>query len=124
MPGPGVSLPTRISLVSRRWVPREMLPDADDVRLLGVALADIRFDGCPIALDDPRLSSGWHAPEAGWRWTDGAAGVAVAGVRTLSFTIALTGSYWMEPRREGRAIAFGRRAGRTMGHREAGHEGV
>jgi hypothetical protein len=85
----------RIGLVSRTWVPCEVLPDADDARVLGVAVRDMRLDGRVIALDDARLSGGWHAPEGGWRWTDGDAGVLLAGERTLEFTLVLTGNYWV-----------------------------
>jgi hypothetical protein len=52
-------------LVSRRWVPAQMRPGDDDHRVLGVALAKIRLDGRMVALDDPRLSSGWHDCERG-----------------------------------------------------------
>jgi hypothetical protein len=89
----------RIGLVSRTWVPCETRPDEGDARALGVALTGICFDGCVIALDDPRLSSGWHAPEPDWRWTDGDAGLTLAGVRELAFTVALTGTYWTKQRR-------------------------
>jgi hypothetical protein len=87
----------RIGLVSRTWVPGETRPDEDDARVLGVALSGLRLDDRAIALDDPRLSSGWHTPEADWRWTNGDAGLALAGVRTLEFSVALTGSYWVKP---------------------------
>ena len=82
-----------IRLRSRRWTPAEMRPDETDARPLGVALANITGDGRPIALDDPRLSSGWHQPEPGWRWTTGNAGLALAGVTELGFDLALTGTY-------------------------------
>ena len=91
---------SRLRLLSRTWVPSETRPEEDDTRTLGVALTDIRFDGRRIALGDSRLSSGWHAPEAEWRWTNGDAGIALAGVSTISFGLALTGTYWEEhPRR-------------------------
>jgi hypothetical protein len=61
----------------------------------------IRLDGTPIALADARLSSGWHEVEydgAGpaWRWTDGDAGLALAGVSVLEVEVAMTERYWVE----------------------------
>ena len=64
-------------------------------------------NGGPAVLADPRLVSGWHEAEhagsktgdgegaaPGWRWTDGDAGLAVAGV--LEVEVAMTGRYWLE----------------------------
>ena len=89
----------RVRLLSRSWVPAELgAGDADapptDARRLGVAVAGLRLDGTPLALDDARLGDGWHAPERFWRWTAGDAGVAVAGARVLAFDLAITGRYW------------------------------
>ena len=85
---------TRLSLRSRIWTPLHTRPTESDPRPLGVALADLRLDGRPIRLDDPRLTSGWHPPEPDGSWTDGDAGLALAGVRTVEFTLAMTGTYW------------------------------
>jgi len=85
---------TRLALRTRTWTPSHTRPTEGDTRPLGVALADLRLDGRPIALDDPRLSSGWHPPEPDGRWTDGDAGLSLAGVRTVDFTLAMTGTYW------------------------------
>ncbi len=68
-----------------------------DGRSLGVAVGHIRFDGEPAALDDPRLGAGWHAPEAGWRWTAGDAAFHIKGVRDIRFDLIMTGSYWLQP---------------------------
>ena len=65
--------------------------------MLGVAITNIRLDGVKIALDDKRLSSGWHAPEAEWRWTDGYARLALSGAREVRFDVAIVGSYWETP---------------------------
>ena len=99
-----------------------MRPDADDCRTLGVAIANLCFDGTLIRRDDARLSSGWHAAEPEWRWTDGDAGLALAGVRMLSFTVALTGTYYANhgadaglPRRSLRAGRPDRRQGPRTG---------
>jgi hypothetical protein len=54
----------------------------------------VLLDGRPLALDDPRLCAGWHAPEAGWRWTTGDAVIAAAGARELAIELATTGRYW------------------------------
>jgi hypothetical protein len=86
-----------VRLVSRTWVPAHVLAGNDDTRSLGVAIANVRLDGKTLALDDPRLCSGWLEPESGWRWTDGDAGLALAGVRELTFDVVMTGSYWEAP---------------------------
>ncbi|HQT87045.1 MAG TPA: Hint domain-containing protein [Acidiphilium sp.] len=64
---------------SRFAVPGHLTPDPRDLRRLGVKVAALlRADGQAIALDDPALVEGWHAPEADGRWTDGAALVPAA----------------------------------------------
>ncbi len=91
-----------IRLKSSTWVPAQTRANEQDTRSLGVAIGNLRLDGRKIGLDDPRLSSGWHAAEpaaADWRWTDGDAGLALAGVCELAFDVAITGSYWKTPRR-------------------------
>jgi hypothetical protein len=78
-----------------------MRPGEDDHRVLGVALGRVRLDGRMVALDDPRLTSGWHDCEpgedgaAGWRWTDGDAALVLAGVRELAFEVVMAGRYWV-----------------------------
>ena len=86
----------RARLVSRVWVPAQ-LPGGSDPRRLGVALADLRLDGRAVPLDDPRFGSGWHPPEADWRWTDGNGVLDVRGARALSFRVVLNGTYWLDP---------------------------
>ncbi len=88
-----------VRLVSDSWVPAHTRADEDDTRRLGVAIRRVRLDGAEIALDDPRLSSGWHTPERTFRWSDGDAGFALAGVRDLAFELAMTGTYWQTERR-------------------------
>ena len=92
VPAAAVSL----RIASRRWTPAHMRAADTDTRRLGVALSQISLDGAAIRLDDPRLSSGWLAPEAEWRWTDGDAGMALAGGGVLGFRLAMTGSYWQK----------------------------
>jgi hypothetical protein len=86
-----------LRLVSRTWVPSHTRANEADIRSLGVAVANVQLDGKAIRLDDPLLSSGWHAPESLWRWTDGDAGLALAGARELTFDVVMTGSYWEAP---------------------------
>ena len=83
-----------LRLTSRIWCPGEMAPDATDQRALGVAVTRLCLDGRAASLASPGLCAGWHAPEAGWRWTDGNGMLAVAGVRELAFALAMTGTYW------------------------------
>jgi hypothetical protein len=98
-----------VRLVSRSAIPAEVSADNRDHRRLGVAVSRITLDGEPIALTDPRLSSGWHDLEydgaergdgegaaPAWRWTDGAAGLALAGVRVLDIEVVMTEQYWVE----------------------------
>jgi hypothetical protein len=54
-----------------------------DARRLGVAIATVALDDAPIPLTDTRLASGFHAAEEGWRWTDGAGLLTVAGASSL-----------------------------------------
>jgi hypothetical protein len=82
-------------LRSRGFVPAQMLPDSADHRRLGVAIAAVRLNGQKIGLADQRLTDGWHAAEPGLRWTDGDAGLALAGVRELVVELAMAGRYWV-----------------------------
>jgi hypothetical protein len=78
-------------------VPSHTGADEEDTRLLGVAIANLHLDGTPVRFDDPRLSSGWFEPEPDWRWTDGDAGLTLAGVQELAFDVVMTGTYWEAP---------------------------
>jgi T5SS/PEP-CTERM-associated repeat protein len=62
-----------IAIRSRSAVPGHLTPDPRDRRVLGVKIAALHVDGRAIALDDRRLTSGWHDVEADGRWTDGMA---------------------------------------------------
>jgi len=88
---------TQARLVSRTWAPADMQPDASDTRTLGVAIGRLWLDRREVGLDSPGLGRGWHAPEPGWRWTDGDGTLAVAGMRELEFEVAMTGRYWQGP---------------------------
>jgi hypothetical protein len=85
-----------VRLLSRRFAPAHARPESDDWRSLGVAVTRVWLDDEEIALDDPRLEDGWHAPEATWRWTDGAATLAVGTARRVRVEWAEAGLYWDE----------------------------
>jgi len=95
----------RLRLRSRAFVPNEAEWHATDCRRLGVAVGRLWLDGREAALDSPALAAGWHAPEPGFRWTDGDAALDVADARHLSFTLAMTGRYPSEPMRAGALAA-------------------
>ncbi len=83
-----------LRLVSHRSTPAHTGADSPDYRRLGVAIVHLSIDGRAMALTDPRLTSGWHDVEPSWRWTDGDAGLAVAGVQLLEVEVAMTERYW------------------------------
>ena len=92
--------PTGIWLTSRSFVPAEVRPESADRRRLGVAIASLMADGQPIPLDDRRLTTGWHPPEPGWRWTTGEAELAVPPGSRITVTLADAGAlYWEAPAR-------------------------
>ena len=93
----------RLRLKSRVWTPALARADEHDTRRLGVAIAGLRFDGKWVRLGDSRLTSGWHDAEQKLRWTDGDAGIALSGLRDMTFDIAMTGSYALAPTASRRA---------------------
>ncbi len=86
-----------LRLVSRAAVPLHLDGPGADARRLGVAVGALWLDREAVALDDARLGAGWHAPEAEFRWTDGAAEIDLRGARRLALRIALAGRYWRVP---------------------------
>ncbi len=84
-----------VRLVSRSFVP-SWLGLGDDRRRLGVAVASLRVRG--RALPASAFGAGWHAPEPGWRWTDGDAALALSPLprpATLALALAPVGArYW------------------------------
>ena len=88
---------TIVRLLSRHGVPAEMYDSNPDHRRLGVAVSALALDGEAMALDDPRLGTGWHAVEPGLRWTDGAAEIAVGAARQLRVGIRLAARSWLAP---------------------------
>ena len=89
-------------LASESSVPRDA-GESHDTRRLGIAVAAMALDGIPVALDDARLGDGWHTAEAGWRWTDGAGMIPVAGARLLSLRLATAARCWVAPEGSRRA---------------------
>jgi hypothetical protein len=89
-----------VQLASRSFVPAA-LAQADDHRKLGVAVASLRLSG--TRLKRSAFGTGWHAPEPGWRWTDGDAALFVPQMpkpTVLSLTLAKAEArYWDMPRR-------------------------
>jgi autotransporter passenger strand-loop-strand repeat protein len=84
---------------SRVAVPGHVTADPRDRRVLGVKIAALEADGCPISLDHPALVTGWHEPEPDGRWTNGAAIVPaglVGSAHSVRITIAATQSYPLE----------------------------
>lgn len=71
--------------------------DGVDPRRLGVAVAGLWIDDAPLPPHDPRLLGGWHGPEAGWRWTDGDAGLRVGAARRLRVSLRPLAQYWRAP---------------------------
>ena len=97
-----------VHIRSHSMVPAELGLVADH-RRLGVALTGIALDGVAVRMDDPCLTSGWHAAENGvggtWRWTDGDATLKVAGAVTLEFEVAISASYCTAPALPERRVA-------------------
>jgi hypothetical protein len=81
-----------IRLVSRSAVPAEIFAHHADGRRLGVAVAAIMADGVAVPLE--ACDGGWHAREAGLRWTDGNAVLPVAGARVVELDLAPLLRYW------------------------------
>ncbi len=93
-----------IRLSSRAATPAHREISSNDHRQLGVAVARITADGQTIHLDDPKLTTGWHQPEPGWRWTNGEATITANNTKTLEIQLALTTTYWTtQPTRTARA---------------------
>ncbi len=94
-----VPLPKRarwLRLVCGAGVPERLRPGSGDGRRLGVAIAAPRWDGVAAALEDGRFLSGWHAAEAGWRWSDGDAVLDVAGLADIAFRLVAGESHWQD----------------------------
>jgi hypothetical protein len=88
---PGARL---VELRSRRAYPVWEQAVGADGRVLGAAVAALTLDDVALALDDVRLGHGWHAPEPGWRWTDGRAVLDVTGAAALTAAVLPIAQYW------------------------------
>ena len=82
-----------VRLLSRSAVPAEIRVADPDHRRLGVAVAHLAADGPqPVAVVP---GEGWHAAEAGWRWTDGDAALTLRGPAThLTLRLLPLLGYW------------------------------
>jgi hypothetical protein len=76
-----------VRLASRVMVPAELLAEGTDTRRLGVAVVELRLDGCIVAPGDGRRGRGWHAREDSWQWTDGDAVLDCTSMRALELTL-------------------------------------
>jgi collagen type I/II/III/V/XI/XXIV/XXVII alpha len=85
-----------VQIASRSFRPNEMRADGNDSRLLGVGVLSLTLDDTQIALDDGRLTDGWHAPEPGLRWTQGEASLQTQGARTLTLRLFRGQHYWIQ----------------------------
>lgn len=81
-----------VRLLSRSFVPAEVLPGNDDHRRLGIAVTAISIDGEEAPLDDARLGDGWYPAENGVRWTSGEAEVAGSAVTVETQDVGAV--YW------------------------------
>jgi hypothetical protein len=75
-----------LRLLSRSVVPQERDASIEDRRRLGVAVAELGFDGtAPL---DEAFGPGFYAAEPGWRWTNGDGWLSVpVGVRRMSLRL-------------------------------------
>jgi hypothetical protein len=87
-----------VTLRSRSDVPAWTTVGQTDHRRLGVAVQRIVLDG--RELPAAARGTGWHAPEAGFQWTDGEATLAV-GPGRLEVTLAMCATYWRVPEADG-----------------------
>jgi hypothetical protein len=87
-----------ITLRSRSTVPAWTVPGQTDHRRLGVAVRQIRLDGCEVP--PAARGDGWHASESDFQWTDGNAALAV-GPGRLEVTLAMCESYWRDAEPDG-----------------------
>jgi hypothetical protein len=85
-----------VQLRSRATIAAHANLRSTDHRRLGVAVTSLALDGVELPLNDARLGAGWHAPEPGLRWTDGNAGIALAGEHRLEVRYSPLLCYWIE----------------------------
>jgi hypothetical protein len=84
-----------VRIESRRFKPSEMRADGNDTRQLGVGVLSLMLDDAQVALDCDCMTSGWHEPEPGLRWTDGSATLRVDGARSMTLQLLDGAYYWL-----------------------------
>ena len=87
-----------LSVDSRTTIPAESDEAASDTRVLGVAVAGLRFNGDAAGLGHPRFKLGWHAPEPNLRWTRGTATLDITGLDRVGLALVGALGYWDEGR--------------------------
>jgi Hint domain len=81
-----------LRLLSRSVVPQERDASSEDRRRLGVAVAELCFDG--MAAPDDAIGPGFYAAEPDWRWTNGDGWLSVpAGARCMSLRLVPIETY-------------------------------
>ena len=89
-----------LRLVSRAWVPSQLLSASTDTRTLGVCVRRLAVDGRAVSLGDARLASGWAELERdgaeALRWTTGSA-LLPAGAEEVDVWLDGFVSYWQHP---------------------------
>lgn len=92
-----------VTLCSNAAVLAHVMPACDEWRRLGVAVTGVRIDGTDLPLDDAAFGAGFHAREGdgtdGWRWTDGAAVLALDARAPvmLEIAVSMTAPTWCRP---------------------------
>ncbi len=80
-----------LCLCSTAGVPAETDPRSEDRRKLGIAVTRIIAGNASFGADHACFGAGFHAPEyhgiSWFRWTDGAARLAVSGIRMIELTV-------------------------------------
>jgi antigen 43 len=96
-----------LRLLTKSFVPSEVVPGSGDTRRLGVAVGAALLAGWPLHPD--AFSAGWRAAAGeAWRWTDGDATLRfprLARPTALHLTLGPPGLYWRRP-----AVSGARRA--------------
>jgi hypothetical protein len=87
-------------LHSRVFVPAHVIAGSDDHRMLGAGVTRLVLDGRVVDL--ATLGEGWHTPEAGHRWSDGAGRIVLEDVRRVEIEAGVPGLDW---EREAPALA-------------------
>jgi hypothetical protein len=93
---------SRVTLLSSTGVPAETSADPGDRRVLGVAVTELALitGGRRILIDLNGAHEGFHAAEAGQRWTAGKASIALptyAGRAVLEVSLAGQAARWLAP---------------------------